>query len=460
MATGAVYHASGLASNLDTQGIIDKLVQIESKPLTDLTAKQGAIAVQISSIGTLISNLNDFSSAARGLRSKGVTQITASGGSTDYSVSGSAFSAGRYKLKVEDLARAAKARSTGTAFTSGDSEVSATADTLKINVDGVNYNIAVPAHMKLKELAANINSSTGVKLDNGTDATSPFSATVVSDGTNSYLTIANKSAGHRLGQPASDAFTVVHDLPTLNLDTSVQVATNSVVYADNLKIERRTNELKDVVPGATITLKNASNSTSDLVFASDSSGAAGNLQKFVDTFNVVAKFLTDARTASLSGHNSDDKISGTLIMNLERRLQNLVSTPINATGGVRSLRDLGVALQKDGSLTLDSDKLNDAISADAAAVNAIFQKSTGIGTMADDIVQSQVSSSNGALYNRRKSLQTTTSQLTTKAHSIQDHLDRYRDQLQRQYSNLEQIMSGINATATFLDQQNLQLQKK
>src|SRR6185436_10496681 len=263
MATGAVYHASGLASNLDSQGIIEKLVQIESKPLTDLTAKQGAIAVQISSIGTLIGNLNDFSSAARGLRAKGVTQITASSTSSDYSVSGSANSAGRYKVKVQDLARPTKARSIGT-FASGDSVVSATADTLKISVDGVNYNIAVTAGMKLKDLAANINSSTNVKLDNGTATTSPFTAQVVSDG---------------------------------------------VVYVDDLRLERRSNELKDVVPGATINLKKASNTDSDLVFASDSSGAAGNLQKFVDAFNVVATFLHDARTASLSGHNSDDKIS-------------------------------------------------------------------------------------------------------------------------------------------------------
>src|SRR6185436_16258300 len=232
MATGAVYHASGLASNLDSQGIIEKLVQIESKPLTDLTAKQGAIAVQISSIGTLIGNLNDFSSAARGLRAKGVTQITASSTSSDYSVSGSANSAGRYKVKVQDLARPTKARSIGT-FASGDSVVSATADTLKISVDGVNYNIAVTAGMKLKDLAANINSSTNVKLDNGTATTSPFTAQVVSDGTNSYLTISNKTAGFRVGQTAADAFTVVHDLPSLNLDPTVQVATNAVVYVDD-----------------------------------------------------------------------------------------------------------------------------------------------------------------------------------------------------------------------------------
>src|SRR3954471_23938931 len=258
MATGAVYHASGLASTLDTQGIIDKLVQIESKPLTDLTAKQGAIAVQISSIGTLIGNLNDFSSVARGLRSKGVTQITASAGSSDYSVSGSANSAGRYKIKVEDLARPAKARSIGT-FASSDAVVSAGADNLKISVDGVNYNIAVPAGMKLKELAANINSSTNVTLDGGAATTSPFTAAVVSDGTSSYLTISNKTAGHRVGQAAADAFTVVHDLASLNLDPTVQVATNAVVYADNLRLERRSNELKDVVSGATITLKSASN---------------------------------------------------------------------------------------------------------------------------------------------------------------------------------------------------------
>jgi flagellar hook-associated protein 2 len=459
MATGAVYHASGLASTLDTQGIIDKLVQIESKPLTDLTTKQGAIAVQISSIGTLISNLNDFSSVSRGLRSKGVTQISASSSSNDFAVSGSANSPGRYGVQVQDLARAAKARS-ALSFASSDAVVSAAADSLKISVDGVDYNIAVAAGAKLKDLAANINSSTGVTLNGGAAATSPFTATIVSDGTNSYLTIANKNSGFRVGQPQADALTIVHDLPSLGLDTSIQKATNAVVFVDDLRIERRSNELKDVIPGATINLKAASNVKSDLVFATDSSTSANNLQKFVDSFNVVATFLQNSISSSLSGHNSDDKISGSTVLSLQRRLQNLVSTTINANGGVRSLRDLGIALQKDGTITLDATKLSTAISADPGAVNTIFQKSTGIGTLADDLVQSQVASGTGALYVRRKSLQDTTTKLTGQASDIQRHLDMYRDQLQKQYSNLEQIMSGINSTASFLDQQSAQLNRK
>ena len=40
MATTPVFRAGGLASGLDTNSIIDQLVNIESRPLTVLKAKQ------------------------------------------------------------------------------------------------------------------------------------------------------------------------------------------------------------------------------------------------------------------------------------------------------------------------------------------------------------------------------------------------------------------------------------
>src|SRR5919206_572135 len=88
---------------------------------------------------------------------------------------------------------------------------SATAQTLKLSVDGTEYDIDVAAGTKLQDLATQINASTGAHLAGGAATTNPFTASVMSDGTQSYLTITNKNPGFVVGQPAGSALSVVSD---------------------------------------------------------------------------------------------------------------------------------------------------------------------------------------------------------------------------------------------------------
>src|SRR5678816_2824715 len=111
MSSIPAYQASGLASNLDTQGIISKLVQIEGLPLQTIAKKQAGISVQVSTIGNLMSALDGLSTAAKNLQTGGITTITGSSSSSDFSLSGITTTPMRYTVNVDGLARAAKARS-------------------------------------------------------------------------------------------------------------------------------------------------------------------------------------------------------------------------------------------------------------------------------------------------------------------------------------------------------------
>ncbi len=62
------------------------------------------------------------------------------------------------------------------------------------------------------------------------------------------------------------------------------------------------------------------------------------------------------------------------------------------SGSVRILADLGIQLQQDGTLTLNPFALDNAISKNAGAVNAIFSTTkTGIGDVVRSLVTSQTS---------------------------------------------------------------------
>src|SRR5688572_13133634 len=144
MASVPAFQASGLASNMDTQGIIEKLVSIEGMPLAIIAKKQVAISVKISSLGTLTSLLDAFSTQAKFLGTNGLSTISAAGSYSDFTISGVFANAGRYSVRVEDLARAAKARSS-TVYTSASDVVTADAKTLKLSVDGTQHDIAITA---------------------------------------------------------------------------------------------------------------------------------------------------------------------------------------------------------------------------------------------------------------------------------------------------------------------------
>jgi flagellar hook-associated protein 2 len=459
MTSVPAYQASGLASKLNTQDIIDSLVTIEAMPLQDLAKKQSAISVQISSIGSLMSSLDSLNASASFLGSNGLASISAIGTYNDFSISGTASTAGRYTMKVEDLARAAKVRST-TTYNASTDVVNVGADTLSVSVDGVGYNIAVAAGTKLSDLADQINKSTGATLAaGGTATTLPFTASVLSDGTHSFLTLTSKNLGHRVGQAADDALTVTHDIG-LGLDGTGLAATNAAVWVDGLRMERRTNDITDIVPGATFSLKNASNTNAEVVFANDTSQASGRLNAFINQYNKVATFLQGQLTTS-PGATTDDKINGSVLLGLQRRMQSTISTEVNTTGSIRTLRDLGVSLQKDGTIALKEDTLTAALNKDPNAVNTIFTKaSTGIGALVKNLVTSQNDTKTGALVARRTGLQSTTKSITDQASRMQLHLDAYRAQLNVQFTSLERIMSGVNQTASFLDQQSAQLNAK
>ena len=453
------YQASGLASNMDTQGIIEKLVAIEGAPLATIAKKQAGVSVQVSSLGSLMSALDGLSTAAKNLGTGGITTITGSAGSSDYSVSGTTSTPMSYTMKVEGLARAAKSRST-TMYANGDAVVSVGAQTLSTKVDGQQYNIAVAANTKLKDLVTQINASTGATtFPGGAAATLPFTASLMSDGTQSYITLTNKSTGFVVGQPASSALSVVSDIG-LGLGTPVGLeATNSVTHVDGLRIERRNNELTDVITGVTVTLKNAGNTDSKLNFASDNAAAESKLNAIINNYNKVAAILiAQADTNAKAANNTGDKLGSSVVLGVRQRLQSFVSQTVNTTGSIRTLRDLGIQLQKDGSVKLDSTVLNAALAKDPEAVNRIFSKTTtGLGDTISAYVKGQTDSVTGALVARRNGLDAITKSLTKKTEKLNIHLEAYRRQLNIQFAALENVMSGINNIAKFLDSQDARL---
>ncbi|MEO8876695.1 MAG: flagellar cap protein FliD N-terminal domain-containing protein, partial [Polyangiaceae bacterium] len=184
MTTSTTINFGGLASGLDTAGIVTSLVAAESVPLTALQTKASNVASASSTISAFSSTLATLASAATALSTaSGFNAFTASS-STSAVVATTTGSAtgGSYDISVSQLAKAQR--------TYSDPQSSSTTalgmtGSLSLTVgSGSPFNVDVTSNQSLTDIAAAISSS-GARL----------TASVVFDGTQYRLQVAGLDTG-------------------------------------------------------------------------------------------------------------------------------------------------------------------------------------------------------------------------------------------------------------------------
>lgn len=447
--TSAVFTASGLASGMDTASIVDKLVQLESAPIAQLQTQQAALRTQLSTLGTIVSKLGALRDAATALQTNGVLAASVASSNTTFSaVPGSSAIAGRYAVQVQALARAAQARSA--AFASSTSPVAGGTLSLTIQGAATPYTIKIVDGTSLSDVAAQIRASGA-----------PISATVLSDGTASYLSLTNRDTGFPITGAAADALKIsfTADAGATGKDPALAITTeaqNAKLTVDGLTMYRTSNTVSDAIPGTTLTLKSLG-AQEDLVVATDPDGTAKKLQQFVTAYNDVVKLVQGQLSPTKDTDRAKTLAGDRAIRDLQSRLQRLTSTsvPELASRTVRSLADLGVKTARDGTLSIDTTTLTNALQRDPQAANAVFgTATTGLGAVVSDLVDAEVRSGTGVLTSDQKRLNDTISSLDLRIEAQQRRVESYRATLVAQFTAMEKTVSSLKAISAFLTSQD------
>lgn len=178
------------------------------------------------------------------------------------------------------------------------------------------------------------------------------------------------------------------------------------------------------------------------------------LQKFVDSYNQVAKIIRDQ---SGQGKGIETLNGDSTVRTIEQGLQRMLSSPIpglvGAGGTTLQLTDLGIQTQRDGSLTLDPSKLDGTLAADFGRAATYFAgdgTNAGMAKLLDDLIDSYTSTSEGLLTTRKKGLQSLVADNSKQIEGMQAYLDRYEQTLSDQFSQLESTMSALNSQTAYL----------
>jgi flagellar hook-associated protein 2 len=379
---------------------------VERQPLTVLDRKEAGYQAQLSAFGTLKGSVASFQSAMHGLSSLSQFQAikASSGDATVYTASAASTAvAGKYAITVTQLAASQKL--TSAAFTNVTDSVGTGTLTFQFgSISGGLFtaNSAKPA--QTVTIGSANNTLSGVR-DAINAAKIGVSASILNDGTGNKLVITSNDTGlaNSLKISVSDTSDVSNTdnsgLSQLAYDpevagvppqagknlTETVAAKNATLTVDGIAgISKASNTVTDVVQGVTLNLLKESTAPATLTVATDTAGVQTSVQNFVSAYNDLNKVISD-----LTAYDSKTKTAAVLqgdsstlsVITQIRRVLNDTLTGLK--GNYTQLSQVGITFQKDGSLALDSAKLQGAIDTNYTDIPGLF---ANVGKPSDSLV--------------------------------------------------------------------------
>lgn len=304
-------------------------------------------------------------------------------------------------------------------------------------------------------------------VDKITDSGIDIKASVINDGStnNPYrLSLLSSKSGQ------SGAF--IFDDGGLGLTTQTLVkAQNAKVFfgssdpAKGVAITSTSNTISSVVPGVTLNLKNASNSSVRLVVDRDNQAASEAINKFVEDFNAVIEVIKTYDTYDSDTNTRGLLLGDSTLSRVSSALYSLTSSRNTDVSGIfNSLTQVGLKVGTGGVISFDSTKFTDALDSDRDAVEKLFTLRTSV-TDEDTNVTTVTSSGFGydfsQLLNR---LTDTDGTVQSKLSSISNQLDLNNDRienlntlladkrsrLQTQFNAMELALSELQSQSSSL----------
>lgn len=404
--------AAGIGSGLDVNGIIGQLMAAERQPLAALAKQEAAYNQKLSAYGQVRSALASFQTALKDLASGSKFQAL-SAASSDTAVltasaSGKATPAS-YQVEVKQLAQQHKLASAGFASTddlvgSGTLTIQfgsydSGTNTFTANADKAAQSLTIdPANQTLAGIRDAINA-----------ANAGVTATIVNDGSAAgnrlVLTSADSGAANSLkisvtdddgnATDASGLSALAYD-PTAaagsgkNLSQKAE-ALDALLDIDGIAVKQSTNTVKDAIDGVTLNLAQTNvGEKLTLAVSRDTKAVTAAVESFVKAYNGASGTLKSLTAFNGAGEKNGVLLGDATARAIQTQLRGMLNTAVESGGSLTTLSQIGVSFGSDGTLSLDSAKLNTAIDSNFDGIAALFAKA---GKTTDSLVSYSASSS-------------------------------------------------------------------
>ncbi|MBO9722976.1 MAG: flagellar filament capping protein FliD [Novosphingobium sp.] len=460
LTTSSLVTALGGGSGVDMAALANNLAAAQFASRNNrLTAKSDKLTTQISTASNIKSMMLSLSTSLGTLvrsgslsRSPSVANAAVAAGA----LTGTTTPKGSYSLEVSQLASGQQLASR--AYAASTSTVGAGTLTLRFGtLSGSGFtedtahaavNVTVAAGATLADVAKAINASNS--------GVSAYVAQTVDGAQLVFKGQEGAANGFVL-----DATSGLSDLAWNPSSASGQLlacARDAQFRIDGLSMTAKSNTVSEAIPGVKLQLK-ATNigAPTTVSFADPTTSIAGAMQDLTDALNEV---MADLNAATAIG---GDLAADSGARALKRALSGFAGATImpNATGMARTLSDLGLKTQRDGTFALDTARLNATIAADPEGVAAMFTNGLyGVYASYDKIYRAASSGADGGSLGG--SISRYTSQLSQIAEDRTDlaaQQEKLRARLSSQFAVSETRIGISKSTLTMLQNQIAQWNK-
>lgn len=370
----------GLGSGLDIKTIVSNLVTAEQTPTKNrLDTQEATVQAKLSTLGIVKSSISDFQTSVQALTSLATLQgksVSVSDQSLFSATTNNGAQVGQHSVIVKKMASAQKMASAG--FSNNAAQ----------NIGTGTLHIAYGDSNKAAKdivIGASQSSLTGIR-DAVNAAGAGIVASIVDDGSvNGKHLVFSAESG------ASNSLSISGDLQSKLNMTEKQKGQDAEVIIDGIDIQRATNSISGVIPGVTLDVKGVSGKdstggyvASSLAVANDKTSIANAINSFVNNFNALKGVLTKVTQYDATKKTASILTGDSTMRSLSTQMQRVMGNIANGgVGGVRALADIGVTTARDGTLKLDTVKLDSVLSTNIEAFAGLFATT---GTASDSSI--------------------------------------------------------------------------
>ncbi len=467
---------TGIGSGIDIDSIVTASVAAEKAPKQNQIDKlESKTTTKLTSLGSLKSAVSEFQSALALLNSPTsfLSKSATSSNTTALSATGTASAvAGSYKIEVSQLASSSKIASAAfsggstTAFNTGSLNIKVGSESaLTINVDSTNNTLAgvrdaINAQGKTAGISATIVTDSqgsrlvlsSTKMGDGNDITMTGTSTGTGSGSLEDLTFPPATL-----DPDDYVTTADYDKAVAKAGKTISTAQSAKLTIDGLDVVSDSNTIDKAIDGVSIKLTGTTETDKPLTLtvADNTTAVKTNVQNFVTAYNKMMTTI-NSLTKVTTVANSDPVVAGLAGDSTARALVSSVRSELvsaqSGSGSISALASLGITTKQDGSLEVDSAKLDKAVTQNYEGVAAYFTGDDGLASRLTTKLK-PYTDGGGVIEQRTTALTNTITGLDKQQEDLDLRMTALQARLYKQYNAMDALVSQLSTTSDSLASQ-------
>jgi flagellar hook-associated protein 2 len=434
--------SGGLGAGIDISAEVQAAMASQIAELTGMQSQQTAITNQQTALNSFNNDVQTLQNAVFALTDPAGQFTDAVATSSNTAVLNATATAGTgtgsHTIAVTALATTSSAYSN--AATTSSTPIASGTLSIQVGSAAAQTVTIGSTNNTLDGLAQTINSNSGLGV----------TASVISDANGARLAIISNTNG----LPGN--LTITPSAGVLGFNTGV-VGANAALTVDGIPISSTSNVVSSAIPGVTLNLSGLTGSTPVSVATGPNlTQQESAINGFVSAYNTVIGDINTQSQISSTTNQPGVLANDSTIALAQGELLSSASFSETGTSALTSLGNLGITMNNDGTLSVDSGTLATALQSNPSAVQNFFQSGTAgtFGTNLTNILNNIANPVTGSIQQDIQGLGQSQTSITQQIADFQTQMTVTQTSLTAQFVTVD---TTIQELPELLDQINQQL---